>query len=226
MMSPDERLHVAIVRRLAAQQAGEHLDAGERILDFVRHHRRHLADGGQPIAQALALFHLFDVGQVLEKERRAHRLAVLVAHQRQRVADHRIGGLQAQFRAVGERLQLERAAEDADDVGVLMEDVGIRGADDVVAGLEREQAAGFVVENDEAALAVDGQDAIAHVRHQMAEKCVLLSSLRVRVAWPSACCQGGIGKAHAPTQLRTQRSKSLRLQILDYDRGRWCITKL
>jgi hypothetical protein len=59
------------------------------FLNLVRHHRRHLADGGQAIAQALTLFDLLDVRQVLEEQRRADRLAVVVADERQRVADSR-----------------------------------------------------------------------------------------------------------------------------------------
>ena len=142
----------------------------------MRHHRGHFAHGGQPIAQALALFHLLDVGEVLEKQRRADGLANFVAHQRQGVADHRVGGLQAELRAVGQRLQLERAAQHANDVGVLMKDVGVPRADDVVARLQREQAPGFVVDDDEAAVAVDRQHPISHVPHHVAEEGVLLPS--------------------------------------------------
>ena len=67
----DQRLRVRVVGHLAAQQPGQHLDAGERVLDLVRHHRGHFADRRQAIAQALALFDLFDVGEVLEEQRRA-----------------------------------------------------------------------------------------------------------------------------------------------------------
>ena len=75
-------------RNLAAQQAGHHLDAGERILHLVGDHGGHLADGGQTVAQPFALFELLDARQVLEEHRRADDVAVVVAHERERVADH------------------------------------------------------------------------------------------------------------------------------------------
>ena len=46
---------------LRLQQAGHHLDARQRVLDLVGHRRGHLAERGQPIAQALALFELLDL---------------------------------------------------------------------------------------------------------------------------------------------------------------------
>ena len=73
---------------LRRSSAGHHLDAGERILHLVRDHRRHLADRGEPIAQPLAFLELLDAREVLEEHRRADHLAGVVAHQRQRVADH------------------------------------------------------------------------------------------------------------------------------------------
>ena len=53
-----------------------------------------LADGGEAIAQALALLDLLDVREVLEEERRADRLPIVIADERQRVADHGVGGLE------------------------------------------------------------------------------------------------------------------------------------
>ena len=151
----------------------------------MRHHRGHLADRGQPIAQPLALLDLLDVRQVLEKQRRADRFAVIVANQRQRVADHGVGGLEPQLGAVGQRLQFKRAAEDADDIGMLVEHVGIRLPGDRSGRRQVEQPARFVVEQHEAALAVNGQHAIPHVPHHVAEEHVLRAgrsaSLRV---WP------------------------------------------
>ena len=67
----EDRLRVLGLGELALEKAGHHLDAGERILDFVRDRRRHLAERRQPVAQPLALFELLDAGQVLEEERRA-----------------------------------------------------------------------------------------------------------------------------------------------------------
>ena len=65
------RLRVGCIRNLAAQQAGHHLDAGERVLDLVSDDRGHLADGRQPVAKPLALFQLLDARQVLEEHRGA-----------------------------------------------------------------------------------------------------------------------------------------------------------
>jgi hypothetical protein len=81
-----------------------------------------------------ALLDLLDVGEVLEEQRRADWLAVIVANQRQRVADHGVGGFQPQLGAVGQRLELERAAEDAHDVGVFVKDIGVGHADDIAGG--------------------------------------------------------------------------------------------
>ena len=57
--------------QLALEHAGHDLDAGERVLDFVRDRRGHLAERRQPVAQPLALFELLDARQVLEEQRRA-----------------------------------------------------------------------------------------------------------------------------------------------------------
>jgi hypothetical protein len=105
----------------------------------------------------------------VEEQRRADRLAVVVAHQRQGVADHRVGGLEAQLGAVGQRLQLEGAAEHADDVRMLAKNVGIGQPVDG-AGFQVKEPARLVVQQDEAALPVDGQHAIAHVSHHVAEE--------------------------------------------------------
>ena len=70
----------------------------------------------------------------------------LVADERQRVADHLVGGLQAQLGAVGQRRQLEGAAEHAHDVGMLAEDVGVRLPEIVGIGRQAENPAGLVVD--------------------------------------------------------------------------------
>ena len=72
---------------------GHDLDAGQRVLDFVRDGRGHLAERRQPVAQPLALLELLDPRQVLEEQRRARDLARGVAHLRQRVADDPAGAL-------------------------------------------------------------------------------------------------------------------------------------
>ena len=100
--------------QLALEQPGHHLDAGQRVLDFVRDRRGHLAERGQPIAQPLALLELLDARQVLEEERRADVAPARVLDERQRVADHLAGVLQPQLGAVGQVRQLERAGDDAE----------------------------------------------------------------------------------------------------------------
>ena len=109
--------------------AGHDFDARERVLHFVRDGGRHLAERDEPIAQALALFELLDLRQVLEEQRDAGRAAALVAHVRQRVADDLAGRLQPQLGAVGQVAQLERAVQHAHHVGVLGEHFGEVAAD-------------------------------------------------------------------------------------------------
>ena len=84
----EDGLRVGRLGELPLQQAGHDLDPGERVLHFVRDGRRHLAERGQPVAQALALLELLDAGQVLEEERRADVAPARVLDVRQRVADH------------------------------------------------------------------------------------------------------------------------------------------
>ena len=67
----EDGLRVLRLGQLALEDARHDLDAGERILDLVRDGRRHLAEGGEAIAQPLALLELFDARQVLEEERGA-----------------------------------------------------------------------------------------------------------------------------------------------------------
>ena len=126
MMSADQRLHLRIVRHLAAQQPGHHFDAGQRILDLVGHRRGHLAERGQPIAQPLALFHLLDVREVLEEERRADGLR---RRRRGRARACSRSPCRSDFSRSSARLgsvAISNApAEHADDVGVVAEHVGV-----------------------------------------------------------------------------------------------------
>ena len=71
MMSASSDCASGDVGDLAAQQAGHHLDAGQRVLHLVRDRRGHLAERREPIAQPLALLELLDPRQVLEEQRRA-----------------------------------------------------------------------------------------------------------------------------------------------------------
>ena len=103
--------------------------------------------------------------------------------------------VQAQLGAVRQRLQLEGAAEHPDDVGMLMQDVGVGTAQDLLAGGELEQAAGFVVDDDEAAFPVDREHTVAHISHQVAEKHVVCAHGSLG---HQHCCRAGLSKAHAP----------------------------
>ena len=125
----EQRLRVLRVGHLAAQQSGHHLDAGERVLQLVRDARGHLAERREAIAQALALLELFDLRQVLEEQHRADRRPIVALHLRERVADHAVEVLQPRLRAVRQVAQLERAGEDAQDLGPIAQDVGERAAD-------------------------------------------------------------------------------------------------
>jgi hypothetical protein len=100
-------------------------------------------------------------------------------------------------------LQLEGPSEDADDVGVLAQDVAVRQPDDRVVHDQMEEPAGFVVNYDNAALAVDGQQAIPHISHHMAEKHVLLPGSFHGSLCHQHCCRAGLSKAHAPDRTAT-----------------------
>ena len=66
-----DRLRVRRVGHLPPQQARHDLDAGQRVLQLVRDRRGHLAERGEPVAQALALLELLDAREVLEEQRDA-----------------------------------------------------------------------------------------------------------------------------------------------------------
>ena len=96
------------IGELTLEDPGHHFDAGQRVLDFVRNRRRHLAERRQPIAQPLPFLELLDARQVLEKQRGAGDLAVLRPDLRQRVADHFAGALQPQLGAIRQMREIER----------------------------------------------------------------------------------------------------------------------
>ena len=116
MMSPTSACPSAESESRRLSSPAIDLDAGQRVLDLVRDRRRHLAERREPVAQALALLALLDQRQVLEEQRRAQRLLVVVAHVRQRVADHLPGRLQPQLGAIGQVLDLEGRGKDVNDV--------------------------------------------------------------------------------------------------------------
>ena len=168
----DQRLRVGIVGHLTAQQPGHHFDARQRVLDLVRHRRGHLAERGQSIAQPLALFHLLDVRQVLEEERRAGGLVVLIANERQRVADHLVARLQPELRAVGQRGELEGAVQHTHDFGVTAEDIDERLTEVIEIGGEVENSTRFVVDQHQAAGPIDRQHAVAHIGNHVAKELI------------------------------------------------------
>ncbi len=157
---------------LALQQAGHHFDARERVLHFVRDGGRHLAERHETIAQALALFELLDLREVLEEQRDAGRAAALVAHVRQRVADHLARRLQPQLGAVGQVAQLERAVQHAHHVGMLGQHLREVAADRALRPLDLENSRGFAVDFGDVAVARNRQDAVAHAGDEMAEEAV------------------------------------------------------
>ena len=169
-----QRLRVGRVGhgRLPLQQARHHFDAGERVLHFVRDRRRHLAERDEAIAEALALFELLDLREVLEEQRDAGGAAVLVAHVRQRVADHLARRLQPQLGAVRQVAQLERAVQHAHHVRVLGEHDGEVTADDALRALDLENSRGLAVHFGDVAVARDRQHAIAHAADQAAEETI------------------------------------------------------
>ena len=73
----EDRLRIRRVGQLPLEDPRHHLDAGERILHFVRDRRRHLAERRQPVAQPFPLLELLDAGQILEEQRRAGDLPSL-----------------------------------------------------------------------------------------------------------------------------------------------------
>ncbi len=135
----------------------------------MRHHGGHFADGCEPVAKPFAFLDLLDVGEVLEEQRRANRFAVIVAHQRQRVTDHRVGRLEAQLRAIRQRLQFERAAQHAHDVGMFVEKIRVE-LSGHIARRQPEQPPRFIVQEDDSPGTIDSQDAVAHVSHHVAEE--------------------------------------------------------
>jgi hypothetical protein len=168
----EDRLRVGASGNLPAEQACHHLDARERILQLVRHGSRHLAERGEPVAQALPFLELFDACQVLEEESDTGRLAHVVPDERQRVADHLPRGLQAQLDAVRQVAQFEAAGEHAHDVGVRAQDVGVGPAD--VRGVtgEAEDAVRLVVHHRDGAVARDREHAVAHAAHHVPEEAI------------------------------------------------------
>ena len=105
----EQRLRVRRIGHLASQQPGHHLDARQRILQFVRDAGGHLAERRQPIAQALPLLCCSTCVRSLKNITAPIDPSCVVRHLRKRVADDAVDILQPQLGAVGQRRQLERA---------------------------------------------------------------------------------------------------------------------
>ena len=110
--------------RLGAAELDHAVARDAEELGRVERHTRQ--KDKQPVAQPLALFHLLDVGQILEEERGTNQVLLIVANDRERVANDPGGGLQPQLGAVWQRGKLERTAQHADEVRIGGEHVGIR----------------------------------------------------------------------------------------------------
>ena len=81
---------------------------------------------------------------------------------------------------------------------MLVQDVGVGHPRDR-SGLQMKEPAGLLVDQDEAAIAIDGQHAIAHISHHVAEKHVVVAGRATpRCLYHEHCCRVGLSKAHAP----------------------------
>ena len=158
---------------LPAQQAGHHLDAGQRVLDLVGDRGRHLAEHGEPVAQALPFLELLDARQVLEEHRGADGEALGVADEGQRVAEHLVGRRQAEFGTIGQEREFVGTGEHPHDRGMRVEDFGERPPHVTFAGRQSEDATRLVVDQHERAATIDRQHAVPHVRDQVAEERVV-----------------------------------------------------
>jgi hypothetical protein len=171
------RLRVGI-GQLAFQDAGHHFDTRQRIFHFVRNRGRHLAERDQPIAQPFTLFNLLDFRQVLEEDDDADRLPPLVAHMRQRVADHLAGRLQPELGAIGQMMQLERAVKHAHHIGVLRQHFAEVAPHRARGSPDLKNSAGLGVDFGHQPVARDRKHAVAHARDEVAEKAVSLAASR------------------------------------------------
>ena len=152
---------------------GHHFDAGQRVLDLVRDRGGHLAERRQPIAQAFALLELLDARQVLEEQRRAGDLAVLVLDLRERVADHFARALQPQLGAVGQmRQDRTRRRRCAQTSGRSLRTWAKGRPMSVVLRRESQNPVGDVVHDGDAAVAGHREDPVPEIPDEIAVKAV------------------------------------------------------
>jgi hypothetical protein len=132
----------------------------------------HLAEGGESVAQPVALFHLLNAGQVLEEQRRPHQPPVIVVNPGEGVADGTARLAQAHFGAVGEVVGVEGALEDLTDFRAVVQDFGERPAEVARIGPQAEHPVPDIVDGGQRAFVGDGDDASAEVEDQVAEETV------------------------------------------------------
>lgn len=159
---PQQGLGFRRLGQFAPEEAGEHLDAHQRVLDFVRDGRRHFADRGQPIPEAFAFLDLFDARQVREEHRRADRVPRVGVDVRERVADDLARSLQPQFGAVGEQCRVRRGIECLHDLGIVQEHIPERPSDVSGVRLDVEDPLRLVVDERDALVRRDRQHAVPH----------------------------------------------------------------
>ena len=135
--------------------------------------RRHLSERGEAIAQALALFELFDLRQVLEEQDGANRVPVVVLDLRQGVADHAFRVPQTQLGAVGQRRHLEGCREDANDLGPLAQHVAEGPSHILRLSRQRKNPVRLVVHQCQRAVAADGDHAVSHARDDVTEEAIV-----------------------------------------------------
>ena len=134
----------------------------------------------QAVAQPLAFLELLDPREVPEEHRRADDRAVVVADQRERVADHLARRLDPHLDAVRQMMQIEGARQHADDVRMIVQDVRQRLTEIVGARVDAEDPVGLVVDERQPPVAGDRQHAVAHARHDVPEEGVIDAACMMR----------------------------------------------
>ena len=162
------------VGNLAAQQTGHHLDAGERVLHLVRDHGRHLADGGEPVAQPLAFLELLDARQVLEEHRRAdharrRRRGRAPACSRSPCSTASAASRRGSAGGAGRRRRPARGPRRDDRWRTCATGCPTSSG----CAVDAEDAVGLVVDERQPAVARNGQHAVAHAGHDVPEERVV-----------------------------------------------------
>jgi hypothetical protein len=149
----------------------------------------HLADGGQPVAQAFAFLELLHASQVLEEHRRADHAVVVVPDERERVSDDSARKAKPELRAIREQVQVEYVRQQPYHLWVVAQHLRGRSPEVVGATLDPENAVGLVVDNRECAIAIQRQYAVAHACDHMPEERVLHGA--GTAGWRAGTLHGG-----------------------------------